>query len=81
MQSFAAFDHSIIWGVGETEEAARDDATVWVGHGHRGHILHSIDDLQVAPMTLRLQVAVNEHGINKRFVLRDDGQLDLAKRN
>ena len=79
MHTYAAFDQDNIWGVGETEEAARVDAAIWLGQrNHRGQVLDSIDDLSVAPMTLRFQVAVHEHGFSKDIVLREDGCLDMV---
>lgn len=78
MYRYAAYNDHTIWGVGDTAEAACADARVWVGHTHEGYVLQSLDDLRVAPMTLRLQMAVHEHGVRDAFILRDDGQLDIA---
>ena len=78
MYTYAAYNDHTIWGVGDSEAAARADALVWVGQTHDGHLLHSIDELRVAPMSLRLQIAVYEHGVRDEFSLRDDGTLDIA---
>jgi hypothetical protein len=77
MYRYAAYNEHTIWGVGDTESAALADAKVWIGQTHEGHVLQSLNDLQVAPMTLRLQMAVHEHGVRDDFVLREDGQLDI----
>jgi len=76
--TYAAYD-SLIWGTGDDPCAARLDARRWFDPtlGDEARTQRSAA-LQVAPMTLRLQIAVREHGGHQPFNLRDDGVLDLS---
>lgn len=71
---YAAYDEEIIWGVGETPEAAVADCTQWVNPEDAEALQASVD---TAPMSARLAARVEVAGGNVPFVLRADGVLDL----
>ena len=73
--TYAAYDDHAIWGLGQTPAAALADGRQWypVSDG-------KLPRFSIAAMTLRLEVALREHGSRSNFVLREDGVLDIPTR-
>jgi len=64
---YAAYDNQAIWGTGNTEGRARDDAAQWVAQEHRTQVRN----MAVAPMSPELAARVESQGGALAFDLVD----------